>query len=93
MGENPAEIAHKFGGQKKGLMLTAAQPAVPPSPSLFERGGGVVSPAYDVYPTASISPHKLLTRIPVVHVVYYHLSLGRFCVRVSFRCPLHVVRL
>lgn len=75
MGENPAEIAHKFGGQKKGLMLTAAQPAVryvPPSPSLYERkgGGGVVSPAYDVYPTASISPHKLLTRIPVVHVVY-----------------------
>lgn len=25
MGENPVEIAHKFGAQKKGLMLTAAQ--------------------------------------------------------------------
>jgi len=27
-------------------------------------------PAYDVYPVGSISPHKLLTRILDVHVVY-----------------------
>lgn len=50
MGENPAEIAHKFGGQKKGLMLTAAQPAVryvPPSPPPYMRervgGGGSIA--------------------------------------------------
>lgn len=74
MGENPVEIAHKFGAQKKGLMLTAAQLETAPPPALTpiwrgrERGG--IWPAYDVYPTASISPHKLLTRIPDVHVVY-----------------------
>lgn len=76
MGENPAEIAHKFGGQKKRVDVDSSTASSPLRPSfplpIWEkgRGGGVVSPAYDVYPTASISPNKLLTRIPVVHVVY-----------------------